>query len=125
MRSDAVERAAQLRAVRLSAEIEVALEGNSNGPLLYLLDKGRERCAEAIAKLIEVHPTDEKNITALQVEIACFRRICDWLFEAVTEGAEADTELSAEARDDLRDVLGITDLEAEAMERTGFIVKED
>lgn len=110
MRPDPLHRAAHLHAIQLSAEVEVQLNHMKDGsPLLALLAKGRQRAAAAIMGLADADPEEPKVIRALQNEIKCFDLIVEWLTAVVTDGKDADRELSEEDRELAEDITDAAD----------------
>lgn len=114
MNDEAVFRRALQHAVDLSAEVQLAVEGNPNGKVLMaLLVRARDRAARAIVHLANADPEDTTFIRKMQNEITCFRLICEWLREIVIVGVDAADTIDEAVRVDLADVLGVTDLNNE------------
>lgn len=109
MSNDPVYRLAQLRVVKVSAELEVELAFVKNsGPALHILRMLRERAADSLNKLafcqLQTRKGIEEAIT-LQNEV---KRYDEWfgaIRQIIAEGKQVDQEISIEERQDMLDHL--------------------
>lgn len=76
---------------RIGAQVEAEL--NRKGPLYGLVLHKREIAAEALSKLIDVHPQNSHEITALQERVKSFVADCDWIRAQLLDGREADAQI--------------------------------
>jgi len=111
---DPTEQGALQHAVSLSAGIELQLRhGQGNAPLLALLDRANRASAAAIVRLADVNPEDPAAIRSLQNDIKAFALIVAWLAELVRDGFEAGDFLDLQRREDLADLVGLNEDEAD------------
>ena len=107
---DPTEESALKHAVSLSADIELQLRDvQGSPPLLALLNRANRASAAAIVRLADVNPEDPAAIRSLQNDIRAFDLIVAWLREIVRDGFEAGDFLDMQRREDMADVVGLTD----------------
>jgi hypothetical protein len=98
-----------LAAVERAALIERDFLTRQGGPILFILSKARAEATEAIAELITVDPAETRAIMALQNEVQRYRDLLKWLAEAISLGNDAVMLIDEEARDDIREALGLAE----------------
>jgi leucyl aminopeptidase (aminopeptidase T) len=124
--SRALDLAALNRAANLSATVAVQLDANASAsPLTALLAKAQRHAAEALVAMADVDPEKPADIRALQTDLRCFERILDWLKEIVAEGADAGDVLDMMNREDIAEVLGLNEDEADDVHDSGLSRSED
>ncbi len=110
---DPIVRLAQLRIVRLSAELEVELsDKNGGGPALEMLRRLRDRAAESLAALALADLFTENGIKAaitLQNEVKRYDEWLVWMREIIAEGKAYDQQMQQDEREELLDLLTQTE----------------
>lgn len=86
--AESVTRAALSRATQLTADIVIDLE--SKGALFAFIKAQRRIAIEALTALIDVDPTDSKEVYALQRRIHPYFDACRFIKTSIAKGAEAD-----------------------------------
>lgn len=106
---DPVLRLARQRIVRLSAEIEAELRSRQfHGPMLEILHRLRERAAESLAILAFSNLDDPAGLIeakTLQNEVKRYDEMIGLMRDILHEGRDYDSEISAEEREELADML--------------------
>jgi hypothetical protein len=87
---------AMQRMIEASASLEVQFDRDaSRRPVLFLLKKAREAAVAAFDALVySCDPADAATVRQLQHEIRRYDDLVDWCREIISEGKEADRQLT-------------------------------
>lgn len=103
---DPLYRMAQLRVIKMSAELEAALAAHPTGGVaIEILRVLRDRAAEAMVALVSADITDIKAFIKLRNEVMRYDEWFVALREIVAKGKQYDQEISREERESLLDIL--------------------
>lgn len=75
-------------------EVEDFIERDVIGQ--YLIDRAKRDLEQAGAKLLDVDPTDAKQIAAIQLDARVAQRVRGWLSEAIQDGNDAQILIQQE-----------------------------
>lgn len=119
---DALVRLAEVRIVKASADLEVQLSRREDGsPALHILRELRARAAESLAALVSVDPEDPKAIRDLQNEVKRYDEWLVWMKELIAEGKSVDDKMQEEEREELFELLMLTDEGQQEAIRLGLV----
>jgi hypothetical protein len=109
---NALERAAMLHAIELSADVETQVRHEikvGNAPVLALLRYAQAQAASSIVALTDVDPTKPDDVRARQNDVVCFRLICGWIKKIIDDGKDAEGSIAPSDREDFIEILGLDD----------------
>lgn len=116
---DPITEIATAQLIALAIDVQVQLErGSGTRPVLWLLQRSRERAAVAIFALAKIDPTKAEDIRHLQNEISLYDDMITDFRELMARGKEADRELDEQDRHTLSDLLTPEDARAAGIEQT-------
>lgn len=119
---DALVRLAEVRIVKASADLEVQLSRrDDSSPTLHILRELRARAAESLAALVSVDPEDPKAIRDLQNEVKRYDEWLVWMKELIAEGKSVDDKMQEEEREELFDLLMLTEEGQQEAIRLGLV----
>lgn len=95
--------------IETAVQIERDFLVKEGGPVLAVLARAREESALALARLVTVDPNEPRDIIALQNDIQRYRDLVRWLAETIQAAKDAEPFINEEVREDLREVLGLTE----------------
>lgn len=99
---------AKNRIVEVSIDLQVQLEkGTATRPVMWLLDRTRERAAQAMRDLVSIKATDAVGIILLQNTIQQYHDMVEDCRALLARGKEADRELDESTRIEIADALDL------------------
>lgn len=126
MNSDAIERLALERAVQVSASLDTQLEKQPKlQPMMAIFALAKEQAAIAMRGLIYVDPTDTAKVREFQFEIRRYDDLVAWAKQIIVEGREADRRLDERDRQEIAELIGTPEVQAENDALRGERKQED